>query len=207
MMQAILVMLFLITSCGKPVTQLSFKLPADTASAAEREQINEGVSLIQAQLDENGVNTDVSRLKIVVAELEDPTVRGRCYHDERGRGFGIVLTKSVFAEGHGNADYLPWYLTVLLHEIGHCYFQRQHEDDILSPFMAELTFETKKANATTHDGLLLASLAPSVMNVNNSPLMLKSMFPYYVREIAGLERIQTWQDVGRIVRAQVKERP
>lgn len=205
MIQAIFLMLVLVTACGRHEHD-KFRLPTDTATTEERAKINAALGLIQRELDESGVDKKVDSIKIVVADLEDPRVRGRCYQDDDGNGLGIVLTRDTLGQDSINENYHPWYLTVLLHEIGHCHFDREHEDEVLSPYTAELSFGESDENKSEL-GLTIAGLAPSVMNSSGSPMMLKSMFPYYVREIAGIERVQSWQQVGRLVNARVSEHP
>lgn len=197
-----MLILLLVSACGREGTG-GFKLPADTATPEQKQKISEALEMIQGDLDANGVKHDLTRVPVIVAKLEDPNVQGRCYRTVEGKGLAIVLTPDLMNQGSYDENLHPWYLTVLLHEIGHCYFNREHETEVLALGGQELVFPVRRTEKSLE--YTMAWISPSVMNIHAERLMFKDLLGYYVREIAGLDRISTWDELSSYVHVTVRE--
>lgn len=194
--------LLLLVACGKE-TKTKWTPPADTGSAVERAKINQALDQIQEDLRAEGHVRDLHQVKVVVSDFPgEANIQGRCYRNKKGRGLAIVISHEVLQYEAPDEDSMPWYFTVLLHEVGHCYFNREHED-VWYPFANhELVFlDTADKDAEHRMGWI----TPSVMNTQSHPSMLKVLRRYYVKEIAGLDRARDWQDFKRYTDVQMEE--
>lgn len=185
-------MILLLASC-QPQT-VGFRLPKDEGTAEEKQKIKDVVASIEADLLELGIPQKLSALPIVVTKLED-RVAARCYKDDRDRALGIAVTAATLADVGADPRYLPLSYKAILHEIGHCYFDRDHEEVAFVVPNQNLRLVMQREEAESNH--LLAMLSPTIMepvDLFAIPVELRS---YYVGEVAGLERMVSWEDLAR----------
>jgi hypothetical protein len=190
-MRYILVFL-LAVSCGKKTIIDEGVLPENTASALESSQLEEALTKIQHDFDSLGVKVDVHSIPYNVSTL-DQNRAGVCVYDHNGKAKGIAIDHSVF-EGFDfpRTDDLAHLYQVLLHEIGHCIFYRPHDDEWLKvPGKKIKVSYWPDHMPDTGDGFEL-----SVMNTMGWFIIPTSIWPYYVKEVAGLQRISDWQQIS-----------
>ncbi len=150
------------------------------------------VDKIQRDFDEIGVNVDLRSIPYHVTTLE-PTVGGVCAYRADGSPIGIAIShdllKNWAVEDEHNYGLI---YKILLHEIGHCFFRRAHETDT---FTIPNFFMILK----THDHSFLpkGSIEKSAMLDGGGAMIPKALWPYYVKEIAGLDRINLLADLER----------
>lgn len=122
----------LLLSCGKKTIYKTPPMPANEASPETQEMIHAELLRLQKDFSELNVNVNLTRLPVVVSNLPFGVV-GRCQYKQKSDGAYIILSPSLFWE---NTD-LPTpdaflfekeFVRVLIHEIGHCYFHRKHEE-------------------------------------------------------------------------------
>lgn len=194
MLKRNLIFALLLLGCGRDGN--SPALPPAITTVDEKQQIAQALETIQAELDASGVKKDVSSVPVYVANIADPKVQGQCFRNRKGKPMAIVLRRSLMQQVSTDENLLPWYYTVLLHEIGHCHFGREHENEILQNTGHEMLF-TNLSTDHKSSQYRMSYIAPSVMNLNGDKMLLKDLNSYFVREIAGLERIQSWGDLER----------
>lgn len=171
------IFLQILFSCGKKDPQ-SIVLPGNQASEKEAEIIGAVVEKIQKDFDELGVNVNLRSIPFHVTTL-DPKIAGICVYRSNGSPVGIAVNHSVLKNWEVETpEHYGLIYRVLLHEIGHCFFRRQHEDDEL--FIPGLD-----------------TIEISVMKDYGRANTLKELWPYYVREVAGLDRLQSAEDLKR----------
>ena len=204
MLKHLLTVVLLVAGCGRDKGH-TLLLPTDLTTPQERQKITSALAIIQKELDANGIDKRVNSIPIMVAELEDPNVRGRCYRNLQGEALGIVLTRALVADDSYDENLYPWYFTVLLHEIGHCFFSREHEHELVQFSDENLVFPNVTGGPQKSLEYTMAWLSPSVMSTRGDRMMLKQLAPYYIREIAGLDRVHRWEDL--MPYAQVELRP
>lgn len=183
----------LVLSCGKQQAN-SIVLPGNQASGAEADLLSEALDIIQGEFDAQNVSVNIRSLPYHVSDLR-PELAGYCMY-KKGNPVGIVLNKHIFHNWivETDADYGVLY-NVLLHEIGHCYFDRAHDN---SEF-AIAGHEMHITYALNVSPLVVTGVKKTVMADRAWPFIPKTLWPYYVKEIAGLERISVLQDLENYV--------
>lgn len=203
MMKALILFVFLATGCGKGGRGID--LPVDSSTPEEKQKIASAIELIEKDLADGGVYKDLSSVKIIVSDFDDNKTKGRCYQRDDGTPVAIVLSHEILSQDSYDDNLLPWYFTVLLHEVGHCHFNRQHESVMINLGNQELVFplilERKKTEYT------MSWISPTVMNVNGERMILNELRGYYVKEIANLDRAHSWEDFTPYANLTIRERP
>lgn len=107
--------------------------PIDEATHEERVQIEETLAEISKMASDHGVIEDFKSIPILVTSesVEETKRLGYCqyaYVDETGKATDsyIAINRRQFEEDKKNSKYRPLFRTIL-HEIGHCYYFRNHE--------------------------------------------------------------------------------
>lgn len=176
-----LTMLFILilSGCGRqaPSSEM-FSIPQNTANALQSDRINEVVTQIEADLKELGVDKNLKQIPIIVFEMDEETKVGVCVKKKTGEGLYIGISPKVLNQDKMKG-YLPAYFHTILHEIGHCYFNRVHEEVMPDPLHG-------KGHVFT------------VMNTKVWFLIPESLRKYYVGEIAGIGRVYNDEDLERI---------
>lgn len=181
---ALILAALLMCGCGEKEDKI--EIPPDLSTAEQREKIALVVDDIQSQLQSAGVKVNLRALPIVVRDIEPA---GYCQWDDEHRGVYIALDPEIFADPKFSAadPFVPAYYHTILHEIGHCYFGRPHETANLELAGKRIYFNSVRAH--------FAEIPLSVMNNVNWISIPTSFRDYYVREIAALTRIQTFEDL------------
>jgi hypothetical protein len=202
MIKSYFLLCLLFLGCGKNIPVQT--LPVNSATPEETQKIDEALALIQADLAEEGIHKNLRRVKIIVADLDDPSIQGRCYRNA-GKGVALVMSHQILAQESPDEDLYPWYFTVLLHEIGHCYFNRDHETEVIPFPNKEVVYSAASSRpGKEHTG---AWISPSVMNLASDRYMLKALRRYYVKEVAGLDRVRSIEDLNNYTEASLREIP
>jgi hypothetical protein len=151
------------------------EIPADEATSAERSKIEQTASEIESLLRSYGNPTNVRTLPIIIttqnAEILDRN--GYCARVD-GRPYYIALNRTIF-ERERNLPLFHLVFSTLLHEFGHCYFSRGHEQTVIYVNGAEFPVSIMYQK-NTGEG---ASPVFSVLQFQN----------YYVGELIGIRRI------------------
>ncbi len=184
----------LIVSCGKKELN-SIVIPADEATDAEKEILFKALDRIQDEFDGIGVSVNLRSIPYHVATL-DSSLAGYCAYRADGSPIGIAINHSVFNYWGSETElhYGPIY-KVLLHEIGHCFFGRDHDQEMFSVPGHELGLQLLAG----HPEEIRSELELSAMKDYAEPFTAKALWPYYIKEIAGQDRITSLADLRRYV--------
>lgn len=176
----ILFLLLIIVSCENP-TPTNIILPSDQSTPDEKQILMRVLNKIQGDFDEITVNVNLLSIPYSVTTSLPSEIAGICIYKANGDPVGIAINKKVFhewsIESSGNYGFI---YKVLLHEIGHCFFRREHDPSHLSIPL---------------DLMDVSSIDLSVMIVGGLANTPKILWPYYVREVAGLDRINCVEDL------------
>ena len=159
-------------------------VPPDEATPEERAMLDKTLTEIEKLTGEVGRAQSFRALPVLVTtESPKETLRYAACYSEEGRGRFITVNRFVlekekyFAAGSEESTLFQ----VLLHEIGHCYFGRTHDDTQIS--LHKLRAVLKEGNVER--GLALRSLNSSAMHSKNL-MVISHLKRYYVAEIIGL---------------------
>jgi hypothetical protein len=191
-------LLLAFTGCAKEnsaATTQSVTAPEDQADATQRAAIDATLTKIEAFTRILGKPHTFRSLPIVVTTDTHFTDHPAACVSVKGAAQFILVKPAVFeAEERIAPNKVDSTLfRILLHEIGHCYFHREHEEDhIAQPGrLVELTLNrqgvTSKVNVPFLDATVMV---PENLSV---PIALEK---YYVAEILGVTRAKTLQDLA-----------
>lgn len=185
-----LLVLLLLSSCGKKTIYTDPSTPNNLASSSVQSDIDEELEKLEKEFAALEVNVDLKLLPVVVAPLPQGVV-GRCQYGRANKGIFIVLSPVLFPQDnvHNGIDahlYEKDFVRVLLHEIGHCYFRRMHDE----PEFLEVpgnSFELR------HEGMTVIydKIPTSVMPAESNYRMPKALRAYYVSELVGKAKLET----------------
>lgn len=168
----------------------------DEASSNERQMLEETMQLIQGYATEWGVTMDLNRIPIVVTSKRlDLNASSQCVY--RGNvGIKMLVQKQFFTERVYEKDtgYASPLFNLLVHEIGHCYMMRKHEDALLrkTGYKAQFVIESNKGNEKAQ----YYSVQASMMH-NQYFRMPRLLERYYVGEIFGKFRAKSLDDLQK----------
>lgn len=180
----ILTLTFTFLAC----TNKSHKLPHNEATPEEQTQINVELNRLEQEARLAGVDLNLSRVPVLVtsdgtADLEP--FAGQCVRSHKGRPLFIQIDRSVLNKPVQDGI-SPLLRSVLLHEIGHCYFDREHDATVLAEKGSFVSWKTSSGNQALPD------LPASLMNPDsNYGLVPKALEGYYLREILTGTRVNT----------------
>lgn len=169
-------------------------VPADQARPEERQQIETALGEIETIAAELGRPRGFHSLPVVLAADDDQTVTNRVAACVSENGIGqfivikrIALTREATAAELGMDSVL---FRILLHEIGHCYFQRGHDDAYVEAEGKELLIDqpTRAGRRFPYRSLDASAMATNSLSL---PIALKK---YYVAELLGLARANSPED-------------
>lgn len=180
-------MLFILVSCGKKVVEES-NFPENRASAVETEVLDKVLTNIQADFDALGVQVDVKDTRYSVADTDNAL--GICFKSGSGERRGIALHHKIFSEMIESPEDYGLIYKVLLHEIGHCFFDRVHDEAYFSVPGYVMLIEMQPRVIERH-----STLPVTLMSELGWYRVPKVLWPYYVKEIAGIDRIVEWEDI------------
>lgn len=195
----ILIFLLIFVSCVKKEMN-SIVLPANQATAEESEILSAALVKIQSDFDEAGVRVKLRSIPYRVATLER-SVAGYCMYRGDGSPVGIVINKNVFRDWETETPtHYGLIYKVLLHEIGHCFFHRAHDDDIFEIPWGLLFLKGPDDEFHNEEYIEL-----SAMKDGGKAQIARSLWPYYIREVAGLDRLNSLEDL--LAYAEIDIRP
>ena len=208
----LLSLIFLILASVSCLNKTHLKLsdpdaPASEASALQSSQIEEELKKLEVEFSELGVDINLHKIPVIVKPMSD---LGRCTSNDKGKSLWITINPIIF-QSPSRGDYSMNETTlysVLLHEIGHCYFGRQHEEnEYVSMEGHKVTFPHEyelvgygKYRLNFRDN----ELPKTVMMVNRPPVP-RVLRKYYTSEIAGLERLHSFADLKVYTEVELEE--
>jgi hypothetical protein len=175
--------------------------PADESTGEQRASMNSTLDRIEALTRELGQPRTFRDLPIVVTTANSYTDHPAACVSLAGKGQFILIKPSVFdddaeVQAEGAEDEL---FRVLLHEIGHCYFNRQHEEDRLFAADKVVEISADGGGTATYPILDASIMVPEELT---APVALEK---YYVAELLGIERAKTMEDlVGFVPNAKLR---
>jgi hypothetical protein len=184
-------LLFFVMACGKSFEKEVSPLPSNQASPLEASLLNEALDRIQNDFDQLDVKINLRSIPYTVSDLN--RYHGICFMGANGVPKGIALHHRIFSRFVNLQNDYGLLYYVLLHEIGHCFFNRRHEEVIYHYEGHQFVLNF----ASFESPLTMPFLYVTVMK-DKSPyqeMIPKELWPYYVKEIAGLDRMETWEDL------------
>jgi hypothetical protein len=185
-----LLLILLLFSCGKP--QQLRGLPQNRASQSEQEILNNVLTNIQKYFDDLNIKINLKSIRYSVNSLGGTKV-GICYRKKNGQGIGIAIDHTVFLSEIESENYYGRIYNILLHEIGHCFFNRNHEEKFLNLDGQQMIVRLDPLSNAQHayNQFVTSIMVPYEAFV----IMPKILWPYYIKEIAGIDRIENIEDV------------
>lgn len=170
-------------------------MPTDFATTAERAAIQSSLSAISEMMAKLGKPNKLDRIQILVMKPTRQKLHGICVQRKKSRYILIarsVLDKHLSEDTSNEVD--ERLFMVLLHEIGHCYFGREHDDALVASVPgSSLTTETVRGR-TIHM-FQRTEVPASVMHSTGAEG--HGLKEYYVAELLGLARARNWKDLER----------
>lgn len=192
-----LLIVIIIVSCGRKVVEES-NFPQNQASTLETEVLDEALTNIQKDFDALGVRVNVKATRYSVADTDNAL--GICFKSADGERRGIALHHKLFAEVIENEEIYGLLYKVLLHEIGHCFFDRDHDETYYSLPGYVMLIEMRAGVMERH-----STLPVTLMSEVGWYMVPKILWPYYVKEIAGIDRIISWEDIKTYTNISIEE--
>lgn len=197
----LLLLLALLSSCGKKTIYSIPPMPEDQASPVMKAEISDELQRLEDDFADLGVSVDLHKLPVVVADLPHRVV-GRCQYRQGSEGAYIVLSPLLFPPRGSlwpidDPNYEKEYVRVLIHEIGHCYFHRQHERPayLEAPGISfELRFE---GSSVTYD-----RIPKSLMPAESLYRMPRALRKYYLSELVGKAELTNQEVLGEFTEFQ-----
>jgi len=187
-----LLIIFLLISCGNGKAPKA--LPFNKASKSEQVTLNKVLENIQKDFDSLAIKVDLKKIRYSVNSLGGKHV-GICYRRKNGQGIGIAIDHTVFLSEVESENYYGRIYNILLHEIGHCFFNRNHEETYLDLQGQQMTLTV---DAATNSRYVYQQFVKSIMIPYEAfVLMPKVLWPYYIKEIAGIERVEHVDDLKK----------
>lgn len=169
-------------------------VPPDEATATERETITQTLQKISDLAAALGVSKKFDSIPVIVT-TENPLKTNRvgyCQWDGDGNGVYIAINRSLFLTDPYMK--LDWVFATLLHEIGHCYFHRQHNTDAVSkPGYKIYVTVSDTFGGTVHDGRIfpVSMMYSDGYGGGTKFNAIPNFQRYYVAEMLGLDRVQS----------------
>jgi hypothetical protein len=173
----------------------SITAPEDQSDAAQRAQIDATLTKIEGLTSALGKPHTFRSVPIVVSTDTHYTDHpAACVALNRVPQFILVKPAVFEAEDRispGGID--STLFRVLLHEIGHCYFHREHEEEHISQPGRLVQLTVKQRGVTGKVDLPFLDATVMVPENLSVPIVLEK---YYVAEILGVIRAKTLQDLA-----------
>jgi len=184
-------------SCGgNDATKIGqIAMPADEATDEERAQISQTVKEIEMISGSLGRPQSFDSVPILVTSESTLAANrhGACVR-ENGAGKFILVNREVLNQEKRlvQEGSMTTLFRVILHEIGHCYFAREHFDEKIEARDKQIMWNRKQKD---RQPVYFSSLNVSSMEATSLqlPVALKS---YYVAEILGLVRAANLSDLA-----------
>lgn len=184
-----------LASCAK---QPDIHIPKDEATSSEKRHLQQIKSEIVKLFKQEGVHLDLNDVPIVVSSENLEGNAGLCVRDGDGAPVYMQLSPLLLSRSrsdlHSSAVEEPGFI-ILLHEIGHCYFGREHDPAKLRAEDHLMVFTEKTSGGPST--LALTHLPVSIMAEDYDSLLPNSLKIYYVRELLGRDRFTHAKDLLR----------
>lgn len=198
-----------LSSCQIPKSTSYPAAPSDEATSEERKKINETLEHISEIANKFGYKNDFNSIPVLVTS-ENVKVTGRigyCQWDENRRGQYIFINRENF-ESDKRSSYLQNVFQVLLHEIGHCYFGRDHNPNVIKKpgYVAKV----EVYDSTGGVDLFEMGFPVSIMYTGHSELCsgncpegsspigaVKDFESYFVSELLGVQQTLSADDLTK----------
>jgi hypothetical protein len=181
------VLLFL-SACGHKdaATPTDIAVPADEATPAQRAQIDKTLSEIESITADLGRAATFRALPILVTKDRQyiTEARGACVRANGVPKFLLLRPEVVeFERGMAGNSKATSLFSALLHEIGHCYYGREHDNALIQLDRSHIWMKARQESEDYEENW--ASLDASVMSAEKL-LMPRALERYYVAELIGL---------------------
>lgn len=183
-----LFLFFLLVGCGKTVVEKN-NFPENNASALETEELEKALASIQVDFQKANINVKLDSIPYSITDLDD--ISGACYKKGNGSRIGIALDHELFEDPIENNDSYGLLYKVLLHEIGHCFFNRNHDEEYFTIPRYDMMIKLYPDRVPQRE----ESFQQSMMSEWGWFLTPKVLWPYFVKEIAGQARITKWEEI------------
>jgi hypothetical protein len=181
-------------------------VPEDQATEVEREAIEQTLKQITKYTKQWGKDMDYHRLPIILRVRDNPSenVAGRCHYDYDMNGHYIEVFKDVVPVGVVRRDknFSSELFIVLLHEIGHCYYNRAHENKLIKRDGYEFVFPLPDESISGE--VYFPELPATIMVDTWSVGIPRSLEKYYVGEVLGVVRANTPEELQKFARFDIR---
>jgi hypothetical protein len=190
-------------SCQKTNGGSQNLVPASTASNWQQKEISTTLAEIQNFADELGLGKNFKSFPIVIVDsFPGPNeVLAYCQQDEDGAGVYIGILKSTMYDYIDRSDnnYNSFLYMLLVHEFGHCFYQRQHDESTIAFPGMHVFFRTRffPPEYISIGSEIPVSVMTHTPRPETSHFLPDGVKKYYLAEVAGLTRWQTLMDVEK----------
>jgi hypothetical protein len=200
-MKLILLLIFSValSSCQKNMLSPP-PSPASVASPQDQGKLSRALNEIQQIADDLGLGRDFRNFPIVIVDRSPGSheVLAYCQQDENGSGIYIGILKSTmdnYINYETNGE--SFLFMLLVHEFGHCFYQRSHDETTLAfpgmqIYFRVHMFPPEYINVGSE---IPVSAMTSTPRPEASHFLPESVKKYYLSEVAGLTRWYSRQDV------------
>lgn len=192
-----LLLLSVVTGCGDKRSQTdtqTLALPADETTADQKAMIEDTLAKIEATTASLGQPRSFRSIPVIVTTEKHylNEAKGACVKLADRPQFILVSPEVLdFEQRLSPSSKASTLFPVLLHEIGHCYFQRSHDSTKISLAGSDISLTTKASRAEE----VVGSLDASVMTPETL-VMERQLERYYVAEVMGLAKAHRLEDVN-----------
>jgi hypothetical protein len=208
-------LIFTLLACGnqnsQPATETQKPIPVNEATQAETDLIESEKAEITEIAKTLGVELDLDQIPVIVTTANGlknseglPAYQGLCEFDSNGKGRFIILTKEVLnfdlmkSSVYSQRELTLLSFQVLLHEIGHCYFNRKHETNNLEKTGYEFVI-AQKSEKFSYD-----QLPTSIMSTSVGATLPYNLKKYYVAEILGVFRANSAEELSQYTDTEIQ---
>lgn len=190
-------------SCQKPADSQRDKIiPSSIASTEEQTLVQATISEIQNLATSAGISYSFINFPVVVVKqsADGSQPLAFCHKDRNGKGIYIGILKKTL-DGINESSISENYLFLLLvHEFGHCLFDRSHEDVVLSHSTVKiyLVDQVGQNRSPFRNQIPASAMNESTPGTIGSYYLSEAIKKYYISEVAGISRWKTVFDLGGI---------
>ncbi len=185
---------FVVLSCGRTVVTEKSSFPDNNISPVESEVLTKALKRIQAEFDTQKIKVKLNSVPYHVNDLPG-AMAGACY--KMGSNVvGIAIDHEMFDDAEWDDGEYPLLFKVLLHEIGHCFFNRKHDEKYIK---ADEGFEFEVDYYGSGEPWRDQSLQVSIMSEMGWYRIPPKLWPYFLREVARKDRLQKWEDMKKYI--------